>query len=59
MKVFLHHGMNRRISGAEIFAKIESKSIFIDVMADTTRNLKARILAYFIPYFIKSPGYWR
>jgi REP element-mobilizing transposase RayT len=43
-----HHAMNRGINGDDIFARSKSKTIFLDVMERTAKNLKIKILAYCI-----------
>jgi REP element-mobilizing transposase RayT len=40
--------MNRGINGDDIFSGNKSKSMFLDLMEDTVRKLKIRILAYCI-----------
>ncbi len=44
----LHHAMNRGINGDDIFVGSKSKTTFLDLMQDTARKLKIRILAYCI-----------
>ena len=41
-----HHAMNRGINGDDIFSGGKSKSMFLDLMEETARKLKIRILAY-------------
>jgi hypothetical protein len=43
-----HHALNRGINGDNIFAGNNSKSMFLDVMEGTAKNLKIKILAYCI-----------
>ena len=40
--------MNRGINGDDIFAGSKSKTMFLDVMEGTAKNLKIKILAYCI-----------
>ena len=43
-----HHAMNRGINGEEIFAGSNRKNMFLDLMVESARKLKIRILAYCI-----------
>ena len=43
-----HHAMNRGLNGDTIFSGNKSKVIFLDLMEETARDLKIRILAYCI-----------
>ncbi|MCK4765234.1 MAG: transposase [Candidatus Aminicenantes bacterium] len=41
-----HHGMNRGINGLDIFHGNQYKSLFLDTLAETSKKLKVKILAY-------------
>jgi putative transposase len=43
-----HHAMNRGINGDDIFPGSKSKAIFLELLEETARKLKIRILAYCI-----------
>jgi REP element-mobilizing transposase RayT len=43
-----YHAMNHGVNRDDIFAGSKGKTILLDVMAGTARNLKIKILAYFI-----------
>lgn len=43
-----HHAMNRGVNGDDSFVGSKGKTIFLDVMAGSARNLKIKILAYCI-----------
>ena len=43
-----HHAMNRGHGGEKIFSGPDLKKAFIDIMADASRKLKIRVVAYCI-----------
>jgi REP element-mobilizing transposase RayT len=42
----LHHAMNRGHGGEKIFSGSGLKKVFIDILAETSRKLKIKIIAY-------------